>query len=112
MFFRELKHHVAITGMLKAGREQSAQAEFVAQILAESLVAQQRVQSAEANDEPLTRYSVRKVAKMLESISVVEQLVGDQLEEKQRVKMIERWLARVAREVRIPPRRSRCCQRG
>ena len=112
MFFRELKHHVASTGMLKAGSEQSAQAEFVAQILAASLVAQQRVKSTEANDELLTRYSARKVARMLESISVVEQLVGDQLDEKQRAKMAERWLARVAREARIPPRRSRRCQRG
>jgi hypothetical protein len=112
MFFRELKHHVASTGMLKAGSEQSAQAEFVAQILAASLVAQQRVQSAEPNPGPLTRYSARKVARMLEGFSVAEQLIGDQLEEKQRAKMIQRWLARVAREARIPPRRSRRCARG
>lgn len=114
LFFRELKGHVAGASMLKAGSEETAQAEFAGLILAASLVAQQRIKTATVASEhtPLLRYSLAKIGRMLYAMEFAMRSVGAELTEKQRERVIKRWLELIERETKIPPRRQRRCQRG
>lgn len=113
LFYRELKAHVAGASLLRAGSEQTAQTEFAAHILAASLVAQQRVQSASAEGAlPVLRYSLGKIATLLHKMDFAMQIMGATLSERQRRKLHKEWIEIIARESKIPPRRSRSCQRG
>lgn len=112
LFFRELKRHTAREQLLRAGSPQGAQAEFGAMIIAASLLAEQRLQAATSVGLAPVRLSMVKISRALEALLPVLQVAGNLLEPKQRVQIISRFLAHTAKEARIPPRRSRGCQRG
>jgi hypothetical protein len=112
LFFRELKRHTAREQLLRAGSPQGAQAEFGAMIIAASLLAEQRLEAATLVGLAPVRLSMVKISHALEALLPVLQVAGNLLEPKQRAQIITRFLAHAAREARLPPRRSRSCQRG
>jgi hypothetical protein len=112
LFFRELKRHTAREQLLRAGSPQGAQAEFGAMIIAASLLAEQRLQAATLVGLAPVRLSMVKISHALEALLPVLQVAGNLLGAEQRAQIIRRFLAHTAREARIPPRRSRGCQRG
>lgn len=112
LFFRELKRHTGREQLLRAGTEQGAQAEFGAMIIAASLLAEQRLQAAQQVGLPPVRLSLTKISRAMEALLPVLQVAGDVLTARQRQKVIAKFMAHAAREARIPPRRSRSCQRG
>lgn len=112
LFFRELKRHMGREQLLRAGSAQGAQAEFGALIIAASLLAEQRLQAAQQVGVPPMRLSLTKISRGLEALLPVLQVAADVISPKQRERIIEKFMAHTAREARIPPRRSRSCQRG
>jgi hypothetical protein len=112
LFFRELKRHVGREHLLRAGSVESAEAEYGALIIAASLLAEQRLAAAQSVALPPMRLSVGKIGKAMEALLPVLSVAGDLLSAGQREGIIARFMAHVAREAVIPPRRSRSCQRG
>ena len=112
LFFRELKHHVGREHLLRAGTLQGAQAEFGALIIAASLLAQQRLEAAAGQELPPVRLSLTKISTALAGLLPVLAVAGDLLSPQQRSKLIAKFMRHMAREARIPPRRSRSGQRG
>lgn len=112
LFFRELKRHTAREQLLRAGSPQGAQAEFGVMIIAASLLAEQRLKAAQQVSLQPLRLSLTKVSYALETLLPVLQIAGDLISQRQREGIITKYLAHAAREARIPPRRSRSCQRG
>lgn len=112
LFFRELKAHTAREQLLRAGSPQGAEAEFGVMIIAASLLARQRLAAAQQVGLPPLRLSIGKIRIALASLLPVLQVGGDLLTQRQRVALIKRFMAHAALEARIPPRRSRSCQRG
>lgn len=112
LFFRELKRHTGREQLLRAGSAQGAQAEFGVLIIAASLLAEQRLKAAQQVEMPPLRLSLTKISRGLEALLPVLQVAGDIISPRQRERIIEKFMAHTAREARIPPRRSRSCQRG
>jgi hypothetical protein len=112
LFFRELKAHTAREQLLRAGSPQGAEAEFGAMIIAASLLARERLAAARQVGLPPLRLSIAKIRIALSAVLPVLSIAGDLLTPRQRQKIIQRFMAHAAREARIPPRRSRSCQRG
>jgi hypothetical protein len=112
LFFRELKRHMGREQLLRAGSAQGVQAEFGTLIIAASLLAEQRLQAAQQVGLPPLRLSLTKISRGLEALLPVLQVAGDVISPRQRERIIEKFMAHTAREARIPPRRSRSCQRG
>jgi hypothetical protein len=112
LFFRELKGHTGREQLLRSGTPQGVQAEYGAMIIAASLLAEQRLQAAQQVGLPPVRLSLTKVSKALESLMPVLQVAADLLDQRTQKQIITKFLAHTAREARIPPRRSRSCQRG
>lgn len=112
LFFRELKRHTGREQLLRSGTLQGIQAEYGAMIMAASLLAEQRLQAAQQVGLPPVRLSLTKISRALETLLPVLQVSAGVLQEHQVQQIITRFLAHTAREARIPPRRSRSCQRG
>lgn len=112
LFFRELKRHTGRENLLRAGTVAGAQAEFGAMIIAASLLAAQRVKAARQVGLAPTRLSITKIGRAMEALLPVLSVAGDLLKPGQVEKIIARFMEHTAREARIPPRRSRSCQRG
>lgn len=102
LFFRELKRHTGREQLLRSGSLQGAEAEFGIMMVAASLLAGQRVQAAQLVDLPPVRISINKISAALEALLPLLSVAGD----------IIKFMAHTAREARIPPRRSRSCQRA
>lgn len=112
LFFRELKVHTGREQLLGAGTLQGAEAELGALILAASLLAQQRLKAAETLGLPPLRISVTKLGAALDALVAVLSVAGDLISPGQRERIVARFMRHAARESRIPPRRTRTCQRG
>lgn len=112
LFFRELKRHTAREQLLRAGSPRGAEAELGAMIIAASLLAAQRLEAADLAGLPPSRLSLVKVGRGLEAFLQVLSVTGSLLTGRQRDRMTRKFLEHLAREARIPPRRSRGCQRG
>jgi DDE family transposase len=112
LFFRELKRHTGREQLLRAGSIQGAEAEWGAMIIAASLLAQQRLQAAQQVGLAPVRISLGKISRAMESLLPVLSVAGELISARQREQIITKFLAHTAREARIPPRRSRSCQRG
>jgi len=112
LFFRELKRHTGREQLLRSGTVQGVQAEFGAMILAASLLAQQRLQAAKQVDLPPLRLSLTKISRALEVLMPMLRAAEGIISAAQRRRIIARHLKLIAYEARIPPRRSRSCQRG
>jgi hypothetical protein len=112
LFFRELKQHTGREQLLRASSPQGAEAEFGVMIIAASLLAEQRLEAARQAGLPAMRISLTKISRAIEALLPVLQVAGDMISEQQKQGIITRFLAHTAREARIPPRRSRGCQRG
>jgi hypothetical protein len=112
LFYRELKRHTGREQLLRSGTVQGVQAEFGAMILAASLLAAQRLEAAPQVGLPPARLSLTKISRALESLLPVLRAAEGIITAPQRRRMIGRFLKLVAYDARIPPRRSRSCQRG
>lgn len=112
LFYRELKHHVAGSSLLKAHSEQTAQSELVGMILAASIVAEKRVAAAEQVELPPVRLSLLKIGRMLQSLSLVLHAGKGIMSEGQCAALTRRVLKIMAREAVIAPRKARRCKRG
>lgn len=112
LFYRELKRHTGREQLLRSGTVQGAQAEFGAMILAASLLAAQRLRAAQQAGLPPLRLSLTKVSRALEVLWPVLRAAEGIITPVQRRRIIERHLKLAAYDARIPPRRSRSCQRG
>ena len=112
LFFGELKRHTGRHSLLRAGTLQGAEAEFGALIIAASLLAEQRLKAAQSVSLPPVRLSLRMISYMLEKLLPMLEVAADILSAKQRAAIIAKFLAQVARESVIKPRRSRSCQRA
>lgn len=112
LFYRELKRHTGREQLLRSGTVQGVQAEFGAMILAAGLLAQQRLRAAQQVELPPLRLSLTKISRTLESLMPVLRAAEGIISPVQRRRIVERCLKMMAYEARIPPRRSRSCQRG
>lgn len=112
LFYRELKRHTGREQLLRSGTVQGAQAEFGAMILAASLLAAQRLRAAQQVGLPPLRLSLTKISRALEVLWPVLRAAEGIITPVQRRRIIERHLKLAAYDARIPPRRSRSCQRG
>ena len=112
LFFRELKRHTGREQLLRAGSLQGAEAEFGIMMVAASLLAGQRMQAAQLVGLPPVRISINKISAALEAMLPLLSVAGDIISPAQREKIIIKFMAHTAREARIPPRRSRSCQRA
>lgn len=112
LFFRELKLHTGREQLLRSGTVQGVEAEFGAMMLAASLVAQQRLRAAQQVELPPLRLSLTKISRALEVLFPMLRAAEGIITPAQRRRIIERHLKMMAYEARIPPRRSRSCQRG
>ena len=112
LFFRELKRHTGREQLLRCGTVEGARAEFGALILAASFVAQQRLQAAQQVGLPPLRMSLQKISRGLEVLMPLLHAAEGIISSAQRRKIIDRHLKLIAYDARIPPRRSRSCQRG
>jgi hypothetical protein len=112
LFFGELKRHTGRYSLLRAGTLQGAQAEFGALIIAASLLAEQRLKAAQSVSLPPVRLSLGKISYMLQHLLSLLEVGADILSAKQRAAMIRKYLALMASESVIKPRRSRSCQRA
>lgn len=112
LFFRELKRHTEREQLLRAGTVDGAEAEYGAMIIAASLLAQQRVIAAQAEELPLARLSISKIGEAMASLLPVLSVAGKLISAQVREKIINKFMEHTAREARIPPRRTRSCQRG
>jgi hypothetical protein len=112
LFFRELKRHTGREQLLRSGTPQGLQAEYGAMIIAASLLAEQRLQAAQHVGLPPVRLSLTKISKALEALLPVLQVAADLIDQRTQKQIITKFLAHTAREARIPPRRTRSCQRG
>jgi hypothetical protein len=112
LFFGELKRHVGRHSLLRAGTLQGAEAEFGALIIAASLLAEQRLKTAQSVSLPPVRLSLRMIGYMVQNLLPVIEMAADILSAKQRAAIIAKYMAQVAREAVIKPRRSRSCQRA
>lgn len=112
LFFGELKRHTGREQLLRSGSPQGVYAEYGAMIIAASLLAEQRLQAAQQVNLPPVRLSLTKISRAMEALLPVLQVAGNLITSQQHKKIVAKFLAHVAREARIPPRRSRGCQRG
>jgi hypothetical protein len=112
LFYRELKHHVGASSLLKAHSEQTAQSELAGLILAASIVAEKRVAAGEQVKLPPLRLSLRKIGRLLDSLCLVLHAGQGLMSDKQAEALSRRVLRLMAREAVIPPRKLRQCQRG
>lgn len=112
LFFRELKRHTGREHLVRAGTVQGAEAEYGAMIIAASLLAEQRVLAAKQAGLPLSRLSIARIGRAMEALLPVLSVAGELINAPLREKIIARFMAHTAREARIPPRRTRSCQRG
>ena len=112
LFFRELKRHTGREQLLRAGSIQGAEAEWGAMIIAASLLAQQRLEAAQQVGLAPVRISLSKISRAMEALLPVLSVAGHLISARQRAQIITKFMAHTAREARIPPRRSRSCQRG
>ena len=112
LFYRELKHHVAGSSLLKAGSEHTAQGELAGLIMAASILAEQRVATAQEVDLPPVRLSLLKIGRIVASLSMLLHLGKGILSEEQSATLIRRARKQMAKEAVIPPRTGRRCQRG
>lgn len=112
LFYRELKHHVAGSSLLKAGSEHTAQGELAGMIMAASIIAQQRMVASEKVELPPVRLSLLKIGRIMASLSVVLNVGEGIISAKQREELICEVLKHMAKEAVIPPRTGRSCQRA
>jgi hypothetical protein len=112
LFYRELKHHVGASSLLKAHSEQAAQGELVGLILAASIVAQRRVATGQHMELPPLRLSLRKIGYLLEGLCLLLHAGKGIMSEKQAQALSKRVFKIMARESVIPPRKARRCKRG
>jgi hypothetical protein len=112
LFYRELKHHVGASSLLKAHSEQTAQSELVGLILAASIVAERRVAAGQQMELSPLRLSLRRIAYLLEGLCLVLHAGKGIMSEKQAQALSKRVLKIMARESVIPLRKARRCERG
>jgi hypothetical protein len=112
LFFHELKRHTGRHSLLRAASLQGAEAELGALIMAANLLAQQRLKAAKSVGLQPVRLSVGKIAHALQALLPVLNVAGELLSTKLREDIINKFLAHMARESVIKPRRKRSCQRG
>lgn len=112
LFYRELKHHVGASSLLKAHSEQTAQSELAGLILAASIVAEKRVAAGEQVELPPLRLSLLKIGRMLDSLCLVLHAAKGIMSEPQAEALSRRVLRLMAKEAVIPPRKLRRCERG
>jgi hypothetical protein len=112
LFYRELKHHVGASSLLKAHSEQTAQSELVGLILAASIVAERRVAAGQQMELSPLRLSLRKIGHLLDGLSLVLHAAKGIMSEQQARTFSRRILKLMAKESVIPPRKPRRCQRA
>jgi hypothetical protein len=112
LFFGELKRHTGRQHLMRATTLEGAEAEFGASIIAASLLAAQRVETAQSVSLEPARISVDKIGRALEALLPVLNIAGALISARQRQGIIARFLEHTARESIIKPRRARSCQRG
>jgi hypothetical protein len=112
LFYRELKHHVGASSLLKAHSAQAAQGELVGLILAASIVAQRRVAAGQHMELTPLRLSLRKISYLLEGLCLLLHAGKGIMSEKQAQALSKRVFKIMARESVIPPRKARRCKRG
>lgn len=112
LFFRELKVHARRDNLMRAGSLQGAQAEFGALIMAASLLAERRVELAQAEQLPALRLSTTKIGQLMIHAAITLALSSDMLSAAQQRTLIKRFEKLIRYEARIPPRRPRSCPRG
>lgn len=112
LFFGELKRHTGRQHLMRATTLEGAEAEFGANILAASLLAAQRVKTAQSVSLEPVRISVDKIGSALEALLPVLSIAGSLITARQRQGIITKFLEHTARESIIKPRRARTCQRG
>jgi hypothetical protein len=112
LFFGELKSRTARSGLLRAASLQGAEAEFGALIMAANLLAGERLKAAQRVGLPPVRLSIQKIGSALEALLPMLHAAEGIITQRQRQRIIAKFLAHMARESVIRPRRSRSCQRG
>lgn len=112
LFFGELKSRTARNGLLRAASLQGAEAEFGALLMAASLLAAERLKAAQSVGLAPVRLSINKIGYSLEALLPMLQAAEGIITPQQRERIITKFLAHMARESVIKPRRSRSCQRG
>jgi hypothetical protein len=97
---------------LRAASLQGAEAEFGALIMAASLLAAERLKAAQSVGLAPVRLSINKIGYSLEALLPMLQAAEGIITPQQKERIITKFLAHMARESVIKPRRSRSSQRG